>query len=136
MRPVYQEITTADEGDCLSACLATLLEIELSEVPKFRRDHGPREMMAAARAWLVENYCLSLVRVDLKRLAFESLGVAPGQLCIAGGRSPEPGGLYHAVTGRIGADGFELLHDPHPAGRGIDGDPMALYFLVPLKPGP
>lgn len=135
MIPVKQEITTGDAGDCLSACLATLLELEIGEVPKFRRDHGPEGMMPAARTWLAENYGFSLLRVCLKTTRSDRLESAPGQLCIAGGRSPVAGGLYHAVVGRIGDDGFELLHDPHPEGLGILGEPLALYFLVPVDPG-
>lgn len=138
MKPITQEITTRGAGDCLSACLASLLELGLGEVPKFRRDHGPSAMMPAVRRWLAKNHRLSLVRVDLRKLAFENLGVAPGQLCIAGGRSPATGGLYHAVVGRICSDGgcFEMLHDPHPGGRGLLGKPIALYFLVPIDPRP
>jgi hypothetical protein len=133
MIPVTQEITTGNNGDCLSACLASLLELEIGEVPKFRRDHGPEEMMPAARRWLAENFHFSLICVDQK---LERLGAAPGQLCIAGGRSPAPNGLYHAVVGRITPNGFEIVHDPHPEGRGIRGEPLALYFLVPLDISP
>jgi hypothetical protein len=138
MKPVKQEITTGNRGDCLSACLASLLELKIGDVPKFRRDYGPYAMMPAARAWLRQNFGLSLIRIDLRRVDFENLGVAPGQLCIAGGRSPAPGGLYHAVIGRIAGDGgcFETVHDPHPAGRGLRGKPVALYFLVPIDIGP
>ena len=138
MKPVTQEITTGNKGDCLSACLATLLELKIGDVPKFRRDYGPYAMLPAARAWLAKTFRLSLVRVDLRHHPFEKLGVAPGQLCIAGGRSPVTGGLYHAVVGRIGEDGhcFETLHDPHPKRRGLQGKPVALYFLVPMDIGP
>lgn len=134
MIPITQEIITGDAGDCLSACLASLLELPLDAVPKFRRDHGPSGMMPAARAWLADMSGLSLICISLKNISIEGLGAAPGLMCIAGGRSPEPGGLYHAVVGRIDADRFEMLHDPHPGARGIEGDPLALYFLVPVDP--
>jgi hypothetical protein len=132
MKPVMQEITTSAEGDCLSACLASLLELEIGQVPKFRRDHGPVEMMPAAREWLEETHGCSLVQVNLKKLPLEQLLAAPGQLCIAGVKVRH--GLYHAVVGRLSGDGFELVHDPHPAVGGILEHPLALYFIVPVDP--
>ena len=131
-----QEIMTGGEGDCLSACLASLLELEIGQVPKFRRDHGPAKMMPAARAWLREKIDLSLICVDLENVPVKLLAAAPGQLCIAAGRGPLRGGLPHAVVGRLsdGGRAFEMVHDPHPSGRGIAGKPLALYFLVPIDP--
>jgi hypothetical protein len=135
MKPVTQEITSGGNGDCLTACLASLLEIEAGDVPKFRRDHGPEGMMPAPRRWLKENFGLSLIYIDLKRLRLEKLGMAPGQLCIAVVEGVGPGGPPHAVVGQITGNRFEQLHDPHPGGRGILGDPIAVYFLMPIDPG-
>ena len=134
MKPVTQEITTGGDGDCLSACLASLLELEAGEVPKFRRDHGGTGMLPAARSWLVEKFGLSLICFYIEKVPIKWLGAAPGQLCIAVGRSAVPGGLFHAVVGRLSDEGraFEILHDPHPLRRGIMGRPRALYFLVPV----
>jgi hypothetical protein len=134
MKPVTQEITTGGEGDCLSACLASLLELEGREVPKFLRDHGGTGMLPAARSWLVENFGLSLICFYIEKVPIKWLGAAPGQLCIAVGRSAVPGGLYHAVVGRLTDEGsaFEIIHDPHPLRLGITGRPRALYFLVPV----
>jgi hypothetical protein len=136
MKPVNQEITTGGEGDCLSACLASLLEIEIGQVPKFRRDHGPEEMMPATRSWLVENFGLSLICFYIEKVPIKWLGAAPGQLCIAVGRRAARGELYHAVVGRLsdGGHAFEMVHDPYPSGRGIAGKPLALYFLVKVDP--
>jgi hypothetical protein len=138
MKPVTQEITTGGEGDCLSACLASLLELEGREVPKFLRDHGPKGMLTAARSWLVENFGLSLICFYIEKVPIKWLGSAPGQLCIAVGRSAVPGGLFHAVVGRLSDEGsaFEIIHDPHPLRRGITGRPRALYFLVPVDISP
>jgi hypothetical protein len=135
MKPVTQEITTGGEGDCLSACLASLLELEIGQVPKFLRDYA-EGMLPAARSWLVENFGLSLICFYIEKVPIRWLGAAPGQLCIAVGRSAVPGGLYHAVVGRLSDEGraFEIIHDPHPLRRGITGRPRALYFLVPVSP--
>jgi hypothetical protein len=138
MKPVSQQITTGGDGDCLSACMASLLELEIGRVPKFRRDHGPVEMMPAVRKWLSETFGLSLICVYLEKVPVKLLGAAPGQLCIAVGLSPSRGGLRHAVVGRLsdGGRAFEILHDPHPSGKGISGQPIALFFLVPVDIGP
>lgn len=143
MKPVHQEIIDAGIGDCFSACLASLLELPLAEVPKFRRDHG-REMMTEARRWLAATFGLSIITIQLKDLNDDDftgadirlVGGVPGTPCIAGGASPNIAGALHAVVGEIDADGmnFEMTHDPNPSGRGILGYPKHLYFLVPLKP--
>lgn len=55
-------------------------------------------------------------------------------LCIACGKSPR-GNWQHAVVGVIKAGFvFEMIHDPHPDGTGLDGNPEYLEFFVALDP--
>ena len=35
MKPVMQKVVSAGEGDCMSACLASILELPLDRVPNF-----------------------------------------------------------------------------------------------------
>jgi hypothetical protein len=56
-----------------------------------------------------------------------------GVLCLATGKSPR-GEYCHSVVGRMVGFNFELLHDPHPSGEGIEGLPLCIEFLVPLNP--
>lgn len=143
MKKVFQEIFDARTGDCLSAALASLLEIPLESVPKFNLLAGdPYKGLKSAREWLATEYRLSLVDIqmeDLEKPGFTGfdlrlIGAVPGTLCIAGGASANVEGANHAVVGQIDSRGlnFEILHDPNPLGKGIVGRPSHLYFLIPL----
>ena len=143
MKPVFQEIIDEGTGDCFSACLASILELPIGEVPKFRRDHG-REMMKAARKWCAENFGLSIITIQMEDLDDEELegkdirliGAVEKTPCIAGGKSPNLENCSHAVVGELDRHGmnFDITHDPNPSGKGIVGRPTHLYFLVPMKP--
>jgi hypothetical protein len=140
VKPVFQEIVHAGEGDCLSACLASLLEIPLSDVPKFRKENpAPNDMMGAARQWLKEKFNLSIVTIQMEKELrtgedLRLIGATEGTPCMAGGKSPNIEGVQHCVVGEIDKHGmnFVMTHDPNPSGKGIIGRPMHLYFLVPL----
>lgn len=144
MKPVMQEIIDAGVGDCFSACLASLLEIPLADVPKFRRDNPyPADMMTSARKWLAEKHGLSIVTVQLEDRNggnfigsdIRIIGAVPGTPCIGGGDSPNFKDVSHAVVGEIDEHGmnFVMTHDPNPSGKGIVGYPKHLYFLVPIS---
>jgi len=132
MIPVHQEILKAGSGDCFSACLASLLELSLESVPKFRRDAGESGCMyQLAENWLKQRFAISLltVQADLLITAFQ------GTPCIAAGVSPNNPSGHHAVVGEIDCLGnFTMTHDPNPSGKGIVGEPINLYFLVPMNP--
>jgi hypothetical protein len=146
MKPVKQEIVDAGTGDCLSAALASLLELPTSAVPKFRRDNPePGAMMDAARAWLAAEYDLALVTIQMESAkAWENLtgddlrliGATAHTPVLAGGVSPNVPGAQHCVVGELDTFGmnFHMTHDPAPSGKGIVGRPLHLYFLVPLHP--
>lgn len=135
-----QEIFTAGEGDCFSACIASLLELPLSAVPKFRKLHPPPAcMVTPARKWLEVETGLSLVTIQMAREVrtgedLRLIGAAPGTPCMAGGVSPNVADTFHCVVGEIDEQGmnFRMTHDPHPSQKGIVGPPRHLYFLVPL----
>lgn len=142
MKPVFQENITAGQGDCFSACLASLLELPLAEVPKFRKEtSGGTEMMAAARQWCKEHLDLSIVTIQMEDFETANgedirlIGAFAGTPCIAGGISPNLPNCHHAVVGEIDDQGmnFRITHDPNPSGKGIVGRPTHLYFLVPMN---
>lgn len=145
MKPVFQQIVDARDGDCLSACLASLLELPIEDVPKFARDAAGdgSAMMDRCREWVAERG-LALVYIHIEKNDDPMLvdcihpvfGGLAGAPCIASGRSGNVPGVQHAVVGQLGSMGmsFEMTHDPNPAGKGIVGRPQGLYFLVPFEP--
>lgn len=146
MKKVFQEISHPRDGDCLSACIASLLELPLADVPKFARDAAGcgSTMMDECRKWLAEKHGYAFVFVHLKDLddpmledcIFPVFGGLAGAPCIASGRSGNVPGAQHAIVGQLGSMGmsFEMTHDPNPIGKGIIGRPQGFYFLVPLEP--
>jgi hypothetical protein len=128
--PVRQTIGGPPNGDCFAACVASVLELPLSEVPnpvgeRWREQWGD---------WL-EGRGLSYVDVDLAWGGGAWWRVAPGQLWIATVPSLNHEGLHHSVVMR----GFELAHDPSLAER-YEAVPTSIVtdmqFLVPLDPAP
>jgi hypothetical protein len=143
MKPVMQEIIEKGSGDCFSACLASLLEVPLEDVPKFRRDNPfPNDMMGAAREWVKDRFGLSLVTIQMEDRAgdfigtdIRIIGALKGTPCMAGGTSPNFEGVNHCVVGEIdGLGNFTMTHDPSPHQKGIEGFPKHIYLLVPLAP--
>lgn len=125
MTPVDQSILSGDPlgrpGDCLRACVATILDLPLRSVPHFLEpDVG---------GW----WARFTSYMDGRGLAVLALGEPlDGVLGIGNGRSPR-GDHNHAVV----TLGPEVAHDPHPTRRGLEG-PIEdyLYFVVvdPSRP--
>lgn len=128
MIPVDQDMFYDDSrpdhmqrGNCWTACIASLLEVPLVEVPNFvqiTEDGGP--------PWM--NHTLDYLRDHGHRLKQLSHGEEPaGEHYIATGISPRGAGrLRHAV---IYLDG-ELSHDPHFSRDGILSY-ESIYAVVP-----
>jgi len=134
MKPVHQTLfgspdSTPDEvGNCYPACIATLLELPLADVPHVYALH-PKDDDAACYAMLEW--------LQARRFTSMSFSWAPwvhryllGAPCIVTGKSPR-GDFMHAVVGEVTAEGWKLLHDPHPSGAGIISEPTTVEVLVP-----
>ena len=121
MKPVYQK---PNDGLCFGACIATLLGVELRDVPvpPPTDNEDPTPYWNALRKWL-RGRGYALVRIDGKPA---SHGGAP---IIVGGPSPRGTAAGHSVI----MNGYRMLHDPHPDNTGITAIEEC-YLLVPLKP--
>lgn len=104
------------EGNCWSACIASLLEMPVSEVPWFL---GHDDWYAAFAAWL-RPHGYYPVTVPW------SAEWCPEGYYILGGRSPRHS---HAVVAR----GREIVHDPHPSRDGLVSREDCT-LLVPFDP--
>lgn len=117
---VDQTIFGAPAGNCLPACLASLLHLAVADVPNIcENGEGWLDRLAD---WLRPR--------GLAPLLFggpppPALG---GALCIVSGPSPR-GPWLHATVWR----GGEIIHDPHPSRAGIL-DVSDTLVLVPLDP--
>ena len=114
-------------GNCLPACIATLLSIPLAQVPHFHAIH-PRDPVAAEKS--VDDF-LRAREMRRVRIGWNDAvpSIAAGLCGIVSGKSPRLEGCLHAVVGRVTRDGWEMLHDPHPSRVGIVGEPSEFEFL-------
>ena len=111
-------------GNCFSACLASVFELPIEEVPNFftLAGHDEATWWAAVRDWLrPRGFGIISLRPNTGTLVlFEGWLIVSGK----SGR-----GLHHATVWRSGA----MVHDPHPDGSGIES-PEDLDLLYPLDP--
>lgn len=144
MKPIFQEIVDPIIGDCFSACLASVLELPLSRVPKFARDNPDpnQSFFPEVQTWLAKKYRMGIVAIQMEDRAGDFAGKdirfihgPKEQICIASVDSPNFEGRKHAVVGRVDSLGnFTLLHDPNRDGRPITTFPRVVYLLLPLNP--
>lgn len=118
MKPVDQTVSGEAAGDCFSACVASLLELPLAEVPYFNDDWP-----ASFDAWLRARGFYSLVITIPQGMA---PGWYPEGYYILGGQCARGS---HAVVAR----GDAIVHDPNPAREGLTRWEDCTV-LIPLDP--
>jgi hypothetical protein len=133
MKPVSQT-RYGQEGNCLSACIAPILEVPIDKV----------DFTAAEGVWLERT------QAALSQFGFFYLGVnitehytlmaMPRTTCIFVGNSKRfpRKDFFHCVVGELVPNGqevvFNTIFDPHEIDPcGIDGKPTELGFLIPLS---
>lgn len=142
MNKVMQTITGL-EGNCQSAVLASIFELDLDQVPHFSKGLGEDNPASTIEKGVIFNQRLDewLQSHNLKLQWYEDSEVIQNyiknefkntyyQVC---GKSPR--GFYHVVIHLNG----EMVHDPHPEGGGVihapDEDKPLLYgFIINLNP--
>lgn len=155
MTPHKQTDLGDDTGSCYSTCLACVLDLPVEAVPNFRRIQHETEcydMIQAADKWLRENHGKRILGIEmydanegpekgqpmtrqvvLNRLFFAN----QDEFVILSGESPrkraDGGKKYHCVVAKADCWGFELVHDPHPDGTGIVGQPYGIAWIVSVN---
>lgn len=130
MKPVHQtQFAVPDEGEpgdpdttgnCVAACVASILELDLADVPNFAAK-PPGEYWPGVVEWMTARGWMPIV--------WDGHFPYPGYYMVSG-NSPR-GDFKHLVVYRDG----EMVHDPHPSGDGLRGDPIDQWVLVPLDAG-
>jgi hypothetical protein len=117
MRPVDQTTYGVRIGNCFSACIASILELPIEDVPSFA-SYGEGWTWQLL-GWLVARD-LSMTYYDIEH----GDRVPPG-FSIAGGPSTRFAGQKHACVAHDG----NVIHDPHPS---RDGLPFGIVGYVAL----
>lgn len=117
MKPVDQTTFGNPGGNCFSACVASLLDLEIGDVPYFMDDDP---WWLRFEAWLLDRGYWPLV------VPLDGGWSPPGLHILSGvtaGKSP------HSVVAR----GLEIVHDPHQDRPGLARRDRAIA-IIPLDP--
>lgn len=131
MKPVLQT-KIGEGGNCLQACLASLLELPLDAVPDFCSSVPKGEDWFIAVAQWLRPHGLGILMMVIPPDMWPAIPW-PDCYSIVSGRSPREPKLLHAVI----AWGNRIVHDP--AGMPPDSclrNIEDVMFLVPLAPPP
>ena len=123
MIPVDQTITNFETGNCMQACVASIFELPLDDVPNFMKD-GKDNYANNIKIWSKE-MGLSILDVELNE-DFEKY--MSNCYMVAVGKSPRGTKDWHR-HGVIWFNG-EMTHDPHPLKAGIDGKPEFFTIFI------
>jgi len=140
MKPVMQTICNFQTGNCVQACVASIFELPLDQVPNFMMG-GPDHFRAHLNWWC---YKIGIVALDIcfgdadaEALIFDSWVIAVGKtprLEEWDGLDPEYREKYkdarHAVVWHNG----KIAHDPYPNGKGLIGKPELFTVFIIKDP--
>jgi len=106
-------------GNCLTAVVASLLDLPIEDVPNFVQEHvdtdGAKHWWESMHAFVASRgYGVYYLRSTLYA---ESLfpDPDPGEFYAVSGVSPRDPAIFHVVIYRDG----EMVHDPHPDRTGL-----------------
>jgi hypothetical protein len=134
VNPVHQKA----KDDCLSACVASILEIDLDEVPNFVRpiEGDARDWLERLSDWL-RSRGKGLLHIKYPN---DDAAYPVGCWVILCGLTEEQG--PHAVVGYTVTRGKKLvdgryhvlwdymtIHDPHLGGNGFEGKPDCVLYI-------
>ena len=108
MIPVYQTVLTKENGNCYAACLASILECSLEDVPNFMAD-GSDEFDNLLNKWAGDTN-FTIMSINMHRDIPYITESFKDVYSIGTIQSPRFENTLHAVV----CKGFEIVHDPHP----------------------
>ena len=133
--PRHQTELEPPHGNALQACVATVLGLELADVPNFARE---QDLYVALREFLATRG-LGFVKISVDA-ATSRVPFAPSAkqtLCLAAGSSPR-GDHRHVVVAALDAHDTlpRFVFDPHPDGRMLRDVQWVGLFTSVVRPPP
>ena len=114
---------TPENGNCFSACVASILEIDIAQVPNIAKDFAWFQIMDE----FVNKYGYGLTYLGNTLLGAGETWREHAYI-IAGGQSPRYRNRKHVVIYKNG----KMVHDPHPDNIGLKGEPEYYLLFVAL----
>lgn len=138
MKPVNQTIVDKDIGDCLRACVASLLEIPIEVVPNFRQEAKSSKSgngLSAANRWLKTMGIGLFQTAWMNDSNWSDMHTVYCIFTVPSQRFPDI--LHHVVGRAIKVDSYvsrwEIVHDPNPANKPYKiNDVLRVAFIVQL----
>lgn len=131
MIPVHQT-RFGEQGNCLAACFASILEVSLADVDFSCSDAAPGEWYWLALSRLASlGYGFFDVRAGRNKDGEAEICIPNGEYFIASGKTTR-GPILHSVVCHAQNRRWSMVHDPHPDGTMLSS---VVYFgmLVPLR---
>jgi len=117
MKPVMQTRISGPLANCFTACLASILELAIEDIPDFYRTVPASQAIKETNRWLAHR--------DLQLVTLRSAEhLLPKAYMIAEGLGPR--GRRHAVV----HFGDVAVHDPHPSGEGLKAVDVYRLFVA------
>jgi len=127
MKKVYQTVFQYPLGDCLRACIASIFEFPIDDMPNFwDQTQDTSEFWKLVNDWVSKNKGYRCISFEFKK---KDRHLVDGILCIACAKSPRCKDEDHAVVWRDG-----IVHDPHPSNAGLTEEPDTFTLFIPLDP--
>jgi hypothetical protein len=131
MKPVEQTVPVRTEeaaGNCFAACLASIMEVGIDDVPNLGADELQSAYMERVQFWLAQRGLCAIQ--TLHRWTTTGCSIPfPGHAILVVG-SPRIQGGKHAVVW----SGGKMVWDPHPQRDMGVGEAQEIIFLVPICP--
>lgn len=130
MKPVFQNRFGKPLGNCWEACVASILEVDLSDIPTAHREEW-EDAVGQERVYKLLEYLHSLGYnlVEFKMVDGEGVITmrVPSDYYILCGENHQ--GLGHTVV----ALGNEIVHNPNPTDNGILHNASAYQILYKVS---
>lgn len=132
MKPVYQtrfggpDAPPEEQGNCIAACIATIFELDLIEVPDFR---GGAHWWDQLVAWAAER---DMGVLCVAANAKPSLLLPPVYYMLGVESRTIPGSTHSVV-----AWGYSVVHDPNPRTKKLEFREyrhIDAIFFIPMNP--
>jgi hypothetical protein len=128
MKPVFQT-NFAENGNCFNACVASILELDLDDIPDFGAAIEGVDWMTNLNNWLrPKDLCYFEGRLSYDE-NYDNFFSDKDFYFIATGPTNRSRDILHSTVYRKGM----LVHDPLPRGEGILKEKIGLRFGVFVK---
>jgi len=123
MKAVHQTIVNTTNGNCMQASVASILDLELDQVPKFVEMEGDQWFWGIVSfmesfGYQYKGYCSDQFNDSFSMSDLQKFIGIDGYF-LTSGKSPRFN-CGHMTVYKLEEDGsFNLAHDPHESGSGI-----------------